>query len=104
MTRPNAPASTSPKSHAWQGEGVEPEPGSSESPEAAAARAEGNAPLSVAAAVEEDRRDVHADASTRPGTPSHKAGDDAENIEEKRQAAKEAHAELPSRRSPHGKL
>ncbi len=104
MTRPTTPASSPSKPHTWHGEGVEPQPGASESPEAAAARAEGNAPLSVEAAVEEDRRDVHADASTRPGTPSRKPGDDAENIEEKRQAAKEAHAELPSRHSPHGKL
>jgi hypothetical protein len=96
----SAKPATAHEPHAWHGEGVEPAGAGTETAEAAAARAEGNAPLSVEAA----------EAADRAGDPSDHAehkhphpDDSAENLKEKQQAAREAHAEAP-RHGPHGKL
>jgi hypothetical protein len=103
---PGAASTTaSPKGHAWRGEGVEAAPvHGEETSEAAAARAEGNAPLPLESAAREARHAL--DPSTYdPARPKSDSPDDsAENLAEKEEAAREAHAEEPSRHAPHGKL
>ena len=94
--------------HSWKGEAVEePEASArSEPPEAAARRAEGNAPVAAERA---------SDRSTAPGTfywkhpphPDAALDDEAarrENEEEKRQSAAEEHAADSPKHAPHGRL
>jgi len=81
--------------HRWRGGGVEPTaPGAESTPEAAAQRAEGNGP-GDATGTFAWRHPPHAEASP---------ADEAENAEEKRQAAAEEHAEQPLKHAPHGRL
>jgi hypothetical protein len=108
--KPGASAAAAPGAagHNWKGEAVE-EPavaGRSGSPEDAARRAEGNAPVAAERAN---------DASSAPGTfdwkhpprPDAALDDEAarrENEEEKRQAAAEEHAADSPKHAPHGRL
>lgn len=89
----------------WHGQEARPGSGGSESPEDAAKRAEGNAPL---AAAEAARRAANVDdAAPGPRGPHRhpEAGaDDVENAEEKRRAVAEEHAAEPWGGAPHGKL
>lgn len=90
--------------HHWRGGGVE--PGTTavhETAEAAASRAEGNAPVTVAEAKDSGGRDRHPGARAMPASAEAKA-DEAENAEEKRQAAAEEHADQPVKHAPHGRL
>jgi hypothetical protein len=89
----------------WRGQETRPGAGGSETPEAAASRAEGNAPVN---ADDEARRTAEADRSVSRQDPPHRrpaaGADDKENAEEKRRAAAEEHSTSASRRAPHGKL
>ncbi len=102
----SAPSAKHPKARpisAWHGQETRPGPGGSETPEAAASRAEGNAPLPVEEAlrrIEETPEEQLGNARSH----SKDASDSDENVEEKREAAAEEHATQPSRRAPYGKL
>jgi hypothetical protein len=105
----------------WKGAEVDPTWRSSESPEAAAGRAEGNAPVRADSAEASEVGGTPAGAEPRPqaqgptaarrtggragGLPqSADSADSAETVEEKRRAAAEEHARTTPKRSPHGKL
>src|SRR5512140_3074943 len=78
------PVSDSTGDGPWRGQETRPGAGGSESPEAAAVRAEGNAPVTVADAVRlsaDDARGGTPAASRRPEPQA--AADSGENVEEK---------------------
>lgn len=84
----------------WRGDETRAGAGGSETPEAAAERAEGNAPLSVAEAQRRSNELPDEAPSTIPPPPVD-AADSRENLEEKREAAAEEHAAEPDH--PHSK-
>jgi hypothetical protein len=94
------------KQPAWRGDETRPGLQGSETPEDAARRAEGNAPIRVDEAVRTAEEDDHPTLpilSSTPGREGDEESDGEENSEEKRIAAAEEHAEQP-RHGLHGKL
>ena len=92
-----------PESGPWHGDAVSSGQRTSETPEASADRAEGNAAIRADQARERQHPDGRERASEGKSAPNDSA-DSQENSEEKRQAAVEEHAAASRKTSPHGKL